>query len=102
MALITAAELAEAIGTDATRAGHLLAAAEALVNEYAPNAPDAIKREAIIRCSGWLAEQPAASVRSETTGPFTMDWTQTTSALRSSGAMGLLTRWKVRRAGAIG
>lgn len=99
---ITAAELAAEIGADATRAGHLLASAWALVQRYGPAAPDAIKREAIIRCSGWLHEQPRAAVRSESTGDISTNFAPThVSALRHSGAMALITPWKVRSAGVL-
>ena len=100
---MTAAELAAVIGTDATRAGHILAAAWALVARYAPAAPEAMLREAVIRTSGWLAEQPAAAVRSESVGDISTSYAPThTGALRHSSAMALLSPWKVRRAGAIG
>ena len=99
---LSATELAVAVGVDATRAGHLLSAAWALVQRYAPAAPDGILREAVIRTAGWLAEQPAASVRSEDTGDIATNYAPTMqSALRHSGAMALLTAWKIRRAGAI-
>ena len=52
VAPISAVELSEAIGVDATRAGHLIAAVGELVERYAPGAPDAIKREAFIRAAG--------------------------------------------------
>ena len=100
---LTAAELADEIGTDATRAGHVLAAAWALVERYAPDAPTSVHREAVIRCSGWLVQQPAAAVRSEAEGDVSTGFAPAMSgALRHSGAMGLLSPWKVRRAGAIG
>ena len=99
---LTAAELASAIGTDATRAGHLLAVACELVERYAPGAPDPVKREAVIRCAGWLSGQPSAAIRSESTGDIATTYMPThMGALRHSGAMGLLTAWKVRRAGAL-
>lgn len=100
---LSAAELAEVIGTDATRAGHILASAWALVSRHAPAAPEAIQREATIRAAGWLAEQPAGGVRSESTGDISTSYAPSmTGALRHSGAMSLLAPWKVRRAGSIG
>ena len=100
---LSAAELAETLGTaDATRAGHLLAAAWELVRRYAPDAPDVIAREAVIRCAGWLYEQPAAAVRSEAQGDISTSYAVThTGSLRHSGAMALLSPWKQRRGGAI-
>lgn len=100
---LTATELAEAIGIDATRAGHILAAAWALVARYAPAAPEAVAREATIRTAGWLAQQPVAAVRSESIGDVSTSFAPTmTSALRASGGMALLSPWKIRRAGSIG
>ncbi len=100
---ITAAELALLIGTDAARAEHVLAATWALVERYSPAAPAAVQREAVIRAGGWIVQQPAAGVRSETEGDIATSFAPSmTGALRSSGAMALLSPWKVRRAGAIG
>ena len=99
---ISAAELAAVIGVDATRAGHLLAAAWELVERYAPAAPTALHREAVIRTAGWLAEQPSAAIRSESAGDISTSFAPSNmSALRHSGAMALLTSWKIRRAGSI-
>ena len=65
---VTSAELAEAVGVDSATATRLLAVATALVTQYAPDAPGAIANEGAIRCAGWLAEQPAASITGETEG----------------------------------
>ena len=106
-ALATAtAELAAALDLDATAdeaiVRRLGATAAALVERYAPAAPDAIKCEAVIRCAGWLLDAPSGGIRSESVGPLTSTFSPAmTGALRSSGAMGLLTVWKVRRAGVI-
>ena len=105
MALVTltATALAEALAVNQTLADRLLPVALALVNEYTDAAPEAIANEAAIRCAGWLAEQPGAAVRSESTGDISISYAPTmTSALRHSGAAALLTAWKARRAGAIG
>ena len=99
---ITAAQLAEAVGLDSKTAGRLLAVAAALVNRFAPDAPDAISNEAAIRTAGWLAEQPAAAITSETEGDIRTSYAPSMqSALRHSGAMSLLSPWKNRRAGTI-
>ena len=99
---ITAAQLAEAVGVDSTTATRLLAVATALVNRYVSAAPDAITNEATIRCAGWLAEQPSAAIRSETEGDVSTSYAPSMqSALRHSGAMALLTHWRIRRSGAI-
>ena len=100
--LITAVALATAIGTDNDTAQRLYEVSLALVNRYAPDAPDAMRREAVIRCAGWLLEAPSAGVRRSSTGPIDTAYTPAaTGALRSSGAMALLSPWKVRRAGVI-
>ena len=79
------------------------AAAAALVERYAAGAPQPVKNEATIRAAGWMAQQPAAAVRSEAEGDISTGYAAThLSALRHSGAMALLSPWKVRHAGAIG
>ena len=88
---------------DDARVQALGSTAAALVERYAPGAPPAVKDEAVIRCAGWLREAPSSGARREDTGDISTAWTPNmTGALRSSGAMGLLTAWKVRRAGVIG
>ena len=99
---ISAAALAAELGITDARATRLLSVATALVLEYAPAAPDALQDEAVIRCAGWLDEQPGAAIRSERTGDIETSYaTSGMSALRHSGAMALLTRSKKRRAGTI-
>ena len=77
--------------------------APALVERYAPSAPQRIRDLAVIRVVQYvLARSGAAiSMRSEGLG----DWKQSIevlpsqiSPLRHSGAMSLLTAWKIRRA----
>ena len=76
--------------------------AAALVERYAPGAPQAVRNEAAARCAGWLFEAPASGARMEAQGEVRTAFSPAaTGALRSSGAMGLLSPWKVRRAGAI-
>ena len=99
---ITATELAEAVGVDSTTAIRLLAVAAALVGRYAPDAPGAIADEAAIRTAGWLTEMPSAAITSESEGDIRTSYSPTMqSALRHSGAMALLSPWRVRRAGVI-
>lgn len=86
-------------GNDVTR---LYAAAVAVVDRFAPDAPPAVANEAAVRVGGWLHQQPAPSIRSEAVGEVRTSYDPTmTSALRASGAMALLSPWKVRRAGAV-
>ena len=76
--------------------------AAALVERHAPGAPQAIRNEAVIRCAGWLREAPSYGARSESEGDIRTGYTPSaTGALRASGAMGLLSQWKIRRAGVL-
>ena len=100
---LTRQELATAIRATADVAGRLLPVATELVERYAPNAPPSVQDEAVIRTSGWLVQQPMDARRSTTVGGVSSSWAVThTSALRHSGAMALLSSWKIRRGGAIG
>ena len=100
---LTDAELAAVLAVNDAMALRLLPVSVALVERYAPDAPEAVQNEATIRCAGWLIESPAGPFRSETTGDVRSgyDTSRALGALRHSGAMGLLSPWKVRRAGAI-
>ena len=75
-----------------------------LIQRYAPGAPQAVKNEAAIRIIGWLKDQPAFALRrteNERGQEVEYQTAQNMSALRHSGAMALLTAWKIRRGGAI-
>lgn len=99
---LTSAELATAAGLSAEKAQRLLPVAKALVERYAPTAPVEILNEATIRCVGYLAEQPAAPIRSLEFAMIHLEHSPSmVSVLRHSGAMALLSPFKVRRAGAI-
>ncbi|WP_419166407.1 hypothetical protein [Candidatus Palauibacter sp.] len=99
---LTDVQLAEALAVNQALADRLHPVAVGLVERYAPLAPEAVQNEAVIRCSGWLAEQPSASVRSEAVGDIRTAFSPAMhGALRHSGAMGLLSLWRARRAGAI-
>ena len=99
---LSAPELAAAIHSDASTAARLLPVVEAMVERHAPNAPQAIRNEAAIRAAGWLHGQPMANIRERSAGPLSASYTPSMqSALRHSGAMALLSPWKIRRGGAI-
>ena len=104
---LTAQALATAIGKKLPVAERLLPVSSALVERYAPLAPDAIQNEAVIRCSGWLSNQPASACAREqiSFGGGALSqvavFRPSTGALRGSGAMGLLSTFKVRRGGLI-
>ena len=118
---LTEAELSEALVGNMARVGVLMSEASALadldaarllpvvtemVNRFAPAAPDAISNEAAIRAAGYLAQQPADARQSESYNILGVQFetshaTGAVSPLRASGAMALLTSYKVRRAGKI-
>ena len=103
---LTAQQLTDEVGGEkpgsVKRATRVLAVAAELVTDYAPDAPDVIHNEAVIRLGGWLLQSDYGGVRSESLGPQSVDYTTNhAAAFRTSGAMMLLTRYKRRRAGAI-
>ncbi len=72
----------------------------ARVEEYAPNAPQPSKDEAVIRGAAWLRDTRGALPK-ESVGPLSVEHVTNTAAwFLHSGAASLLTRWKVRRGGA--
>ena len=90
---------------DGAPAARLGPVAAALVEEYSPGAPQPIRDEAVIRTAGWLHEStPGLADSKMSVGPLDIARTFSPgySALRHSGAMALLSRWKIRRAGKIG
>ena len=106
MAVITATELAEAIAVNQQLADRLHPVCVAMVNQYAPAAPDEIRSEGIIRLAGWLNDQPAAAFRENSVNVNntiieTKTYMATRGAMLQSGAAGLLSPFKVRRAGVI-
>ena len=77
-----------------------------LVQQYAPAAPKAVRQEAARRCAYWLLRKPVHIEETTRSGPgvggsVTKYAVHQFSALRHSGAMAILSPWKVRRAGAI-
>ena len=103
---LTSAALATAIKKPLEVAERLLPVASALVTRYGPLAPDAIQNEAVIRCSGWLANQPASACsRDQVALPGGLGqifaFRPSLGALRGSGGMALLSPWVRRRGGLI-
>ena len=102
---LTAAQLAGRVkgaAEDSDTAAALLAVASALVEQYAPGAPVALQNEAAVRFAGYLAQSDFGAIPKESIGPRSVDYvTNHASAWRNSGAAMLLSRWRVRRAGAI-
>ena len=77
--------------------------ASARVEKEAPGAPQAVKDEATIRLAGYWASADFAVIRKETIGPRDVEYVVNhAAAFRNCGAYGLLSPWKVRRAGVIG
>ena len=93
------ADLEAAIGADRDGCRRVLPVVVALVDDYAPEAPEAVANEAAIRAAGWLCERPSGGVLSEKGAEVETRYSGTMGALRASGAMALLSPWKVRRAG---
>ena len=68
----------------------------AMVEEYAAAAPDAIKREAMTRLAGWIAD--AQFITMDETGPIKREHVERTgSPMRRSGAMAILSPYRPRR-----
>ena len=98
---LTAAALAEAARIKPDVATRLLPVVTAMVSRYAPEAPQPLLNEAAIRTAGWLAQTPNR-VRSLDIGSVKLEYTDPQrGALRYSGAMALLSPYKVRRGGVI-
>ena len=85
------------------RAARILAVAVAAVEDYAPGAPDVLKDEAVYRFGGYLIGSDYGQVAKETVGPQAFEYPiNHASAFRNCGAAMLLTRYRVRRARAVG
>ena len=95
-------QLAAAIGSSSEIAARLGPVAAALVEAEAAGAPQNIRDEAVIRCSGWLHGAKPRGVTAVKTGGIDFEFASTAaSSLRASGSMALLSRWKIRRVGVI-
>ena len=100
---LTAQDLADETGASVDRAGRVLPAVAEIIAGYAPDAPTAVSNEAAIRYAGYLLASDYGGIRSESLGPQSADYITNHAAMfRNSGAMALLTRFKVRRGGIIG
>ena len=77
-------------------------AASARIQRYAPSAPDAVKDESLIRFLSWLSESSGVINPQNITGlDVTSPPENQSRAFRLSGAMGLLSQWRVRGAGVV-
>ena len=90
--------LKTAIGSSAddSTIDRLGGAASALVEAFAPGAPQVVKDEAVIRCAGYMDGTPYIGVTRLSVGAVDMvfDRDRTRSALRLSGAKALLASWR--------
>ena len=99
---IQAAALAEALHVKQALASRLLPVASRVVTDYAPRAPTVLQNEAVIRFAGYLADAGSGAATALTVDDLRLELvTNHAPAFRNSGAEALLTRHKVRRAGAI-
>ena len=100
---LTEIQLAEALAINQSLADRLHPVAKALVEQYAPNAPEAVQNEATIRTAAFLKDTKPTTLQSLRVGNIDLSFnTNQKSALRHSGAMALLSPFKQRRAGVIG
>ena len=80
----------------------ILDAAKAMVEKEAPDAPEAVQNEAVVRLGGYLAQSDYGGIVEEEIGKKRVEYTVNhAAAFHRSGAKGLLSPWRVRRAGAI-
>ena len=94
------AALAAAVGSSEAVACRLGPVVAELVERYASGAPAAVKSESVIRAAGWLhGNKPG--LRKVGVSNVDVEFSGGQSALRHSGAMALLTGFKIRRAGKI-
>ena len=106
---ITGTILGREASTASTVEVEIAGAAVIFCNQVAPNAPEAILREAAIRLGGWLYGNRPHVVEHEITDPSGTaiklrfnNSAATANGFRSSGGSALLSRFVERRAGVIG
>ncbi len=98
----TPAQIAAGTDPGLDLVNELLAAATAIIDGYARNAPDAISNESCVRLASWLKRGSGAADSISISGTR-LSWRPTPgrNALRSSGAAGLLAPWHRPRATVI-
>ena len=100
MAMITAQELEAVLGADISlhpRIASIHKASCARVKRYARDAPTEIKNEAVILMAGWIWQ---ATAQARQIFPSEGLPVNVSRAFLLSGAQGLLSSWRVPRAGA--
>ena len=97
---LTIEKLQAAIGGDPTTATRLLGVSVAIVERYAPDAPEPVRDEAAIRLAGWIRGSPSSGLYEAQRGErqFRLVRIMNPSALRSSGAAALLFPWRQHNA----
>ena len=101
-AVMSKVKLREALGADASlqaRVDSIHAAASARIARYAPGAPDAVATEALVLYAAWIY-QSGAQARSVFPADGEGPPVNVSRAFLLSGAQGLLSPWRVPRAGA--
>ena len=105
VATVEAGILRDAIGFEtldivtAARWGQM---ASGRVERYAPDAPQAVKDEAVIRFAGYVSMMQFGVIQQETIGPKSMTFTTNhAAAFRYCGAAALLSPWRIRRGAPI-
>ena len=91
---VTIADLLEAIhvednAANRTAVTRIQNAVTALIEQYAPDAPDAVKDQATVQAVGYIQEAPASA-------PARMNFA---NAMQNSGANALLAPWREHGAG---
>ena len=98
--MISAVELRAVLGADESlqaRVNSIHAAAEARIKRYARDAPVEVRNEAVILYAAWIYQSGA---QSRSVFPEDGPPVNVSRAFLLSGAQGLLTPWRVPRAGA--
>ena len=76
------------------------AVASAMVEQYAPSAPQVLRDEGVIRTAARLLETPSASVRMEGIGDVSTSYSPSlTGVLLHSGVKSMLYPFRAKRAG---
>ena len=84
-------------GLDSTGQARLLAVATAMVQNYAPAAPEAVSNEAVVRLCGWLLQAPSDGKITDSDDTYTVRWSRHSQrGFLLSGAQDLLRPWRVQ------
>ena len=95
------ASVANGAGLTDDRAAALGSAASAMVERFAPDAPQAIRNEATIRIAAWIYTREPKAMQSMSVAGIRLDFRErffSPNAMTNSGARALLAPWRTRRA----